>query len=70
MLLTEDLAGTEGAGVWLGHAAHQDPDADGTTTVSGVPADAVSGQLLDADVVDTDGIDLVARAFAMAPAGR
>jgi len=30
----------------------------------------VSGQLLDADVVDTDGIDLVARALAMAPAGR
>ena len=24
----------------LGHAAHQDPDADGTTTVAGVPADA------------------------------
>ena len=38
VLLTEDLAATDGPGVWLGHAAHQDPDADGTTTVAGVPA--------------------------------
>ena len=68
VLLTEDLSDTEGPGVWLGHAAHQDPDSDGTTTVSGVPADAVPGQLLDADVVDTDGIDLVARALVLAPA--
>ena len=51
-----------------GHAAHQDPDSDGTTTVSGVPDDAVPGQLVDADVVDTEGIDLVARALVLAPA--
>jgi ribosomal protein S12 methylthiotransferase len=72
VLLTEDLSATEGPGVWLGHAAHQDPDSDGTTTVAGVPADAVPGQLLAADVVDTDGIDLLARALvpATAPAGR
>jgi hypothetical protein len=58
--------------VWLGHAAHQDPDADGTTTVAGVPDGAVPGQLLDADVVGTEGIDLLARALvpAVAPAGR
>jgi MiaB/RimO family radical SAM methylthiotransferase len=68
VLLTEDLADSEGPGIWLGHAAHQDPDSDGTTTVSGVPADAVAGRLLDAEVVDTDGIDLVARALVLAPA--
>ena len=52
--------------MWLGHAAHQDPDADGTTTVAGVPADAVAGQLVAAEVVDTEGVDLVARALVPA----
>ena len=60
MLLTEDLSGSEGAGTWAGHAAHQDPDADGTTTVTGVPADAVAGRLVRAVVVATEGVDLVA----------
>ena len=71
VLLTDDLGAPEGPGVWLGHGAHQDPDADGTTTVAGVPADAVAGSLLAAEVVDTDGVDLVARALvpAVAPAG-
>jgi tRNA A37 methylthiotransferase MiaB len=66
VLLTEDLAREAGPGTWLGHAAHQDPDADGTTTVMGVPADAVPGQLLVAEVVGTEGIDLVARALVPA----
>jgi ribosomal protein S12 methylthiotransferase len=82
VLLTEDLSATEGPGTWLGHAAHQDPDADGTTTVVGVPADAHPGRLLAAEVVGTEGVDLVARALphaghlgaavdsALAPAGR
>ena len=72
VLLTEDLSDTEGPGVWLGHAAHQDPDSDGTTTVSGVSPDAVAGRLVGATVVDTEGIDLIARALvpAAAPAGR
>jgi ribosomal protein S12 methylthiotransferase len=75
VLLTEDLAAEEGPGTWLGHAAHQDPDADGTTTVAGVPDDAVAGQLLVAEVVGTEGVDLVARALVPvsagpAPAGR
>ena len=71
VLLTDDLGATEGPGVWLGSGAHQDPDADGTTTVAGVPADAVAGSLLAAEVLDTDGVDLVARALvpAVAPAG-
>ena len=68
VLLTEDLSATEGPGIWLGHAAHQDPDSDGTTTVSGVPEDAVAGRLLEADVVDTEGVDLIARARAVTPA--
>jgi ribosomal protein S12 methylthiotransferase len=77
VLLTEDLSDVEGPGTaprgtWLGHAAHQDPDADGTTTVAGVPDGVVAGQLLAAEVVGTDGIDLVARALApaLSPAGR
>jgi ribosomal protein S12 methylthiotransferase RimO len=72
VLLTEDLSAEEGPGVWAGHAAHQDPDSDGTTTVAGVPADAVAGQILAAEVVGTEGIDLVARALTpagVAPAG-
>jgi ribosomal protein S12 methylthiotransferase len=72
VLLTEDLAAEEGPGIWLGHAAHQDPDADGTTTVAGVPQEAVSGQLVTAEVVGTEGVDLVARALvpAVLPTGR
>jgi MiaB/RimO family radical SAM methylthiotransferase len=69
VLLTEDLSLEEGPGTWAGHAAHQDPDADGTTTVSGVPADAVAGQLLLADVVGTEGVDLIARALVPVVAG-
>ncbi|WP_346619502.1 30S ribosomal protein S12 methylthiotransferase RimO [Blastococcus montanus] len=68
VLLSEDLSGEDGPGTWLGHAAHQDPDADGTTTVTGVPADAVAGRLVHAEVVGTEGIDLVAR--VLLPAGR
>ena len=77
ILLTEDLSAEEGhpdqgQGLWLGHAAHQDPDADGTTTVAGVPDGALAGQLLTAEVVGTEGVDLLARALvpAVAPAGR
>jgi ribosomal protein S12 methylthiotransferase len=68
VLLTEDLSAEEGPGVWAGHAAHQDPDADGTTTVVGVPDGARPGQLLDAEVTGTEGIDLVAA--ALVPAAR
>ncbi|TFV54475.1 MiaB/RimO family radical SAM methylthiotransferase [Geodermatophilus sp. DF01-2] len=65
VLLTEDLSAEEGAeaaeaGRWIGHAAHQDPEADGTTTVTGVPGGAVAGQLVPAEVVGTEGVDLVA----------
>jgi ribosomal protein S12 methylthiotransferase len=66
VLLTEPL----GAGEWTGHAAHQDPDADGTTTVHGVPPDAEAGQVVPADVVGTEGVDLVARAVVPALVAR
>jgi ribosomal protein S12 methylthiotransferase RimO len=69
VLLADDLADEEGPGVWSGHAAHQDPEADGTTTVSGVPADAAPGRIVAAEVVGTDGIDLLARVLVPAPAG-
>jgi ribosomal protein S12 methylthiotransferase len=70
VLLTEDLSAEQGPGGWAGHAAHQDPDADGTTTVSGVPPGA--GALVPAEVVGTDGVDLitVAMAPATSPTGR
>jgi ribosomal protein S12 methylthiotransferase len=71
VLLTEDLSVDE-PGTWSGSAAHQDHDADGTTTVVGVPAGAVAGQLVRAEVVGTEGVDLVARALVPAlavPAG-
>ncbi|WP_091366350.1 MiaB/RimO family radical SAM methylthiotransferase [Geodermatophilus telluris] len=74
VLLTEDLSAVpdagDGPGVWSGHAAHQDPDADGTTTVTGVPDGARPGQLVAAEVVGTEGVDLVAAALAPVPAGR
>jgi ribosomal protein S12 methylthiotransferase len=66
VLLTEDLSATDGPGVWTGHAAHQDPDADGTTTVTGVPAGALPGAVVAAEVVGTEGVDLVATALAPA----
>jgi tRNA A37 methylthiotransferase MiaB len=66
VLLTEDLAELEGPGVWAGHAAHQDPDADGTTTVTGVPAGARPGAVVSAEVVGTEGVDLVATAVVAA----
>ena len=69
VLLTEDLSAEEGPGVWSSHAAHQDPDADGTTTVAGVPPGAVAGELVQAEVVGTEGVDLVARAVVPAVAG-
>ena len=72
VLLTEDLSEAEGAGTWAGHAEHQDPDADGTTTVTDVPPNAVPGEVVTATVIDTEGVDLIARALVPAlsvPAG-
>jgi tRNA A37 methylthiotransferase MiaB len=72
VLLTEDLAAEEGPGTWSGHAAHQDPDADGTTTVTGVPDGVRAGAIVPARVTGTEGVDLLAAAEvpALSPAGR
>ena len=70
VLLTEPLLDDERTGRWLGHAAHQDPDADGGTTVSGVPDDAHPGGIVAAEVVGTEGVDLVARAVVPALVAR
>ncbi|MCV2488432.1 30S ribosomal protein S12 methylthiotransferase RimO [Geodermatophilus sp. YIM 151500] len=67
VLLTDDLSAEEEPGVWAGSAAHQDPDADGTTTVAGVPAAAVAGQLVPAVVEAAEGVDLLARAASPVP---
>jgi tRNA A37 methylthiotransferase MiaB len=68
VLLLEEL----GDGEWTGSAAHQDPDSDGTTTITGVPADAEPGRIVAAEVVGTEGVDLVAAAVvpALSSAGR
>jgi ribosomal protein S12 methylthiotransferase RimO len=67
VLLEEDL----GDGTYLGRAAHQAPEVDGTTTVRGV-AGAAIGELISARVAEGDGVDLVADSLAVpaAAAGR
>jgi ribosomal protein S12 methylthiotransferase RimO len=51
----------EEPGVAEGRAAHQGPEVDGSTTVTGLGADAGVGDLVTATVVGADGVDLVAR---------
>ncbi len=48
------------ADVAEGRAAHQGPEVDGTTTVTGLPAGARVGDLVAAVVTGSDGADLVA----------
>jgi ribosomal protein S12 methylthiotransferase len=55
-----------GDGEFEGRAAHQAPEVDGTTTVHAT-ADLHPGQLVQATVVSSDGVDLVAA--ARPPAG-
>ena len=45
-----------------GRAAHQGPEVDGSTTVTGLPAGARTGDLVTAVVTGSDGVDLVASA--------
>ena len=49
-------------GVAEGRAAHQGPDVDGSTTVTGMAVDV--GDVVTADVVGSEGVDLVAVARA------
>ena len=62
----EVLVETVADGVAEGRAAHQGPDVDGTTTVSGLQVTV--GDLVRAEVVGTDGVDLVAVARSVVDA--
>ncbi|MGZ4459433.1 MAG: 30S ribosomal protein S12 methylthiotransferase RimO [Nocardioidaceae bacterium] len=52
----------EADGTGEGRAAHQGPEVDGSTTVTGLPATARVGDLVPAVVTASDGADLVAAA--------
>jgi len=43
-----------------GRAAHQGPEVDGSTTLTGFPADLAIGDLVTAEVVGSEGVDLIA----------
>jgi MiaB/RimO family radical SAM methylthiotransferase len=58
-VLVEELDAT--TGTVEGRAAHQGPEVDGSTTVTGAAGAAV-GSMVSATVVDSDGADLVAAA--------
>jgi len=59
VLIEEDLGG----GRYLGRAAHQAPEVDGSTTVRGSSGAAI-GELVTARVAESEGVDLVADAVA------
>jgi ribosomal protein S12 methylthiotransferase RimO len=59
-VLVESLDGEDGVAA-EGRAAHQGPEVDGTTALESVPAGTRVGDLLDAVVVASEGVDLVAR---------
>ncbi len=58
----EVLLESVGADSAEGRAAHQGPEVDGSTTVTGLAAGARVGDLVAATVTGADGVDLVARA--------
>lgn len=55
-VLLETIDGDAGEG----RAAHQGPDVDGSTTVTGLPSDARVGDVVSAVVTSSSGVDLVA----------
>jgi ribosomal protein S12 methylthiotransferase RimO len=55
------LLETLDAGAAEGRAACHGPDVDGSTTMTAVPVDARVGDMIEAVVVATEGVDLVAR---------
>ena len=57
-VLVESLDG----GTAEGRAAHQGPEVDGTTVLTGLPEGIRIGDLVAATVTGSDGVDLVARA--------
>jgi ribosomal protein S12 methylthiotransferase len=50
-----------------GRAAHQGPEVDGSTLLEGVPGSVAVGDMIQAVVVGSDGVDLVARATGAVP---
>ncbi|MGW6198991.1 MiaB/RimO family radical SAM methylthiotransferase [Kribbella sp. NPDC055110] len=61
-----DSAGSLGAGRTAeGRAAHQGPEVDGMTTVTGLPDGIRVGDLVSAKVVSNDGVDLIAEFAAL-----
>ena len=56
-VLVEDLSGA----LPVGRAALQGPEVDGTTSLEGAPPTVAVGDLVEAVVVASDGVDLVAR---------
>jgi ribosomal protein S12 methylthiotransferase len=59
-VLLESLDDTSGGARGEGRAAHQGPEVDGCTTVTGLRPGARVGDLVTAVVTDSDGADLVA----------
>jgi MiaB/RimO family radical SAM methylthiotransferase len=56
---TDDTSASEGRS-GEGRAAHQGPEVDGSTTVTGLPDGIHVGDLVSAKVVGSDGVDLIA----------
>jgi ribosomal protein S12 methylthiotransferase len=65
VLIEESL----GRGRYVGRAAHQAPEVDGTTTVR-APAGLAPGDMVTVRVTGSDGVDLAAEALAGQPAAR
>ncbi|TCO51796.1 MiaB/RimO family radical SAM methylthiotransferase [Kribbella antiqua] len=61
---TDDTAASEGRS-GEGRAAHQGPEVDGSTTVTGLPDGIRVGDLVSAKVVGSDGVDLIAEFAAL-----
>jgi ribosomal protein S12 methylthiotransferase RimO len=61
-VLLESLSHSGDDALAEGRAAHQGPEVDGTTTVTGLPGSARVGDLVGAVVIGSEGVDLVAEA--------
>ena len=57
----EVLVETDDEGEYVGRAAHQGPDVDGTTTLTGDLGGVRTGDLVRATVIASEGVDLIAR---------
>jgi tRNA A37 methylthiotransferase MiaB len=64
-ILVESLDADEDRRTGEGRAAHQGPEVDGSTTVTGLPEGVGVGDLVSAKVVGSDGVDLIAEFAAL-----